>query len=328
VTNSELQDSFGRRFRYLRLSLTEACNFRCIYCLPNGYQRSHQGSFLSPQEIAHLTRAFAELGTKKMRLTGGEPTLRTDLLPIIRQIREMPQIEKIALSTNGFRLKEMAADLRKSGLDALNVSLDTLDEKKFFAMTGFPYLPRILEGIEVALKVGFPFVKVNAVLMKSWNYQDLDLFLTWIQDRPVSVRFIELMPTGQNHELFREHHVSARALTQQLLDRGWSPLVRGETDGPAQEFAHPNYQGRMGIIAPYAPDFCSTCNRLRVTALGGLRLCLFGEGNYSLRDLLQGPEQLGELKDRLVSVLRQKEISHFLDKGKYGNNHGFSAIGG
>ena len=164
--------------------------------------------------------------------------------------------------------------------------------------------------------------------MKNLNDDSFQSFMDWAKTEPVVVRFIELMPTHDNKQLFKDHHISSKILRDDLLARGWSPKVRGEADGPAEEFTHPDYRGRMGLIAPYAKDFCANCNRLRVTSRGALRLCLFGEGNHSLRDLLQSPDQKEELQMRLVSLLQKKEISHYLPEGKYGNNFSFSSMGG
>ena len=322
-----LRDSFGRRFSYLRLSIIDACNFSCTYCLPNGYKKAPgEAAYLNPSEIKNLIRCFAELGTYKVRLTGGEPTLRKDFLEVARSISETPGIERIALSTNAFRLKELAPKLRDAGISSLNISIDSLDPKVFSKITGSHQLQDILDGIEIALHSGFEEIKINAV--KNLNDDSFQSFMDWAKTEPVVVRFIELMPTHDNKQLFKDHHISSKILRDDLLARGWSPKVRGEADGPAEEFTHPDYRGRMGLIAPYAKDFCANCNRLRVTSRGALRLCLFGEGNHSLRDLLQSPDQKEELQMRLVSLLQKKEISHYLPEGKYGNNFSFSSMGG
>ncbi len=324
-----LRDSFGRRFSYLRLSIIDACNFSCTYCLPNGYKKTlGEVAYLSPREIKNLIRCFAELGTYKVRLTGGEPTLRKDFLEVTRSISETPGIERIALSTNAFRLKELAPKLRDAGISSLNISIDSLDPKVFSKITGSHQLQDILDGIDLALNSGFEEIKINAVLMKNFNDDSFQSFMNWAKTEPVVVRFIELMPTHDNKQLFKDHHISSKILRDDLLARGWSPKMRGEADGPAEEFTHPHYRGRMGFIAPYAKDFCANCNRLRVTSRGDLRLCLFGEGNHSLRDLLQSPDQKEELQMRLVSLLQKKEISHYLLEGKYGNNFSFSSMGG
>ncbi len=326
---AKLEDTFGRRFSYLRLSVTDACNFRCVYCLPNGYQKPENSpEHLSLDEIRNLINAFTELGMWKVRLTGGEPTLRRDLLEIVEMIAENGAVKKIALSTNGYRLKQLASDLRLAGVSAVNVSVDTLNADRFKTLTGSEQLPEILEGIEAALALGFESVKINAVLMKDWNDGELELFLSWIRQRPVAVRFIELMPTGQTETIFKKHHIQTSALRLQLLSQGWTTKPRGPADGPAVEFTHADYQGSIGLIAPYSTDFCATCNRLRVTSNGGLRLCLFAEGDHSLRYLLKSPEQKDELKETIHSLLNKKEVSHYLPEGRYGNNQTFSSIGG
>ena len=324
-----LSDSFGRQFPYLRLSITDACNFSCTYCLPNGYVKSETAqSHLSRDEIINLVSAFAELGTWKIRLTGGEPTLRRDLLAIVREIKAVPGIRKIALSTNGYRLKDQARDLFEAGVNALNVSIDSLDPERFEKLTGFSKLTEILEGIDTARAIGFTQVKVNAVLLAETCDAETALFLKWIKNVPVTVRFIELMPTGQNQEFFKSHHVQGSLLADRLKNEGWSNRPRLAADGPAQEFEHPDYTGRIGLITPYAKDFCQSCNRLRVTSQGDLRLCLFGEGGTSVRHFLQSPTQRDDLKELISALLNQKEISHYLPEGRFGNNQTFSAMGG
>jgi len=324
-----LQDPFGRRFSYLRLSVTDACNFRCVYCLPNGYKKSPQEQDpLDLNEITNLISAFAEMGTVKVRLTGGEPTLRDDFLEIASSVSRIPGIKQVGVSTNGFRLRKLAKPFRAAGVTAINVSVDTLDAKKFSEITGTDKLGAVLEGIEEALNAGFPEIKVNAVLLSGLNDNAIDDFLNWVKYKPIVVRFIELMPTGQTKEFFSRRHVQATALMQKLVNLGWLPKQRGLSDGPALEFLHSEYLGRMGIIAPYSKDFCSTCNRLRITSHGALRLCLFGEGNHQLRDLLQNANQKDELKTRVHQILNKKEISHYLPEGKYGDNNTFSAMGG
>ncbi|MBI3555568.1 MAG: GTP 3',8-cyclase MoaA [Deltaproteobacteria bacterium] len=323
-----LEDSFGRRFSYLRLSITDACNFSCQYCLPNGYCRTGAPAPLTPNETSNLVAAFAELGTWKVRLTGGEPTLRRDLLEIVDRVVTTPGVRRVALSTNGYRLRELARPLFDAGVRGLNTSVDSLDRAKFFEITGVDKLPDVLEGIDAAFDVGFEHVKVNAVLLAGLNDTELDRFSDWVRTRPITVRFIELMPTASNQDLFKRRHARADAIRARLLTQGWAPRMRSEGDGPAEEFTHPEYVGRIGIIAPYSKEFCKTCNRLRVTSQGALRLCLFAKGEVTLRDLLREPLQREELKARLIELLATKEVSHYLPEGKYGNTGTFSAIGG
>ncbi|MFL5812402.1 MAG: GTP 3',8-cyclase MoaA [Bdellovibrionia bacterium] len=325
----KLQDGFGRQFSYLRLSITDACNFRCAYCLPNGYQNTHRDeTYLSLSEIRNLVTAFAQLGMWKIRLTGGEPTLRRDLPELIQLISITPGIGKVALSTNGHRLSSILPLLIRSGLSALNVSIDSLDPVRFQKLTGNDRLGEILDATEWAIQNTTLQLKVNAVLLQDTLDQDLGTFLEWIRKRPVSVRFIELMPTSQNQAFFKSQHFSAGPLRQKLLSQGWKERARSEGDGPALEFMHPDFLGRVGIIAPYSSEFCKTCNRLRVTSRGALRLCLFAEGEHSIRHLLQDPSQIPELKHYLCSLLQKKEVSHYLPEGRYGNNSTFSAMGG
>jgi cyclic pyranopterin phosphate synthase len=263
---------------------------------------------------------------RKIRLTGGEPTLRRDLLQICEAIKEVPGVEHLALSTNGYRLRELAPELRLAGVDSINVSVDSLNPERFREITGGWALAPILEGVEKSLTLGFRSIKLNAVLLKTAN--EIEPFLEYIRSRPISVRFIELMPTQANRQLFERDHVRSDHLARRLLEEGWRQQPRGPVDGPALEFSHSRYVGRIGVIAPYSDHFCQNCNRLRVTSQGALRLCLFSDGNASLRDLLQGDDQLQELQARVLALLQRKEISHDLPEGRTGDNRTFSAMGG
>lgn len=324
-----LRDTFGRRFGYLRLSITDACNFSCSYCLPGGYQK--QGGAKPPltlPEITRLARAFAGLGMSKIRLTGGEPTLRRDLLTIIDALSSIEGIQTVALSTNGYRLRELAPGLKLAGVGALNVSVDSLDEKRFFEITGGWELATVLSGIDRALELQFASVKINAVLMRGSAEREVRRFIEFVRTRPVAVRFIELMPTRSTAAFFEAEHLRSDFLARTLIEEGWRQSPRGPVDGPALEFTHPHHAGRIGVIAPYSDHFCESCNRLRVTSQGALRLCLFAEGNHDLRPLLQSDAQIGELHELLHSLVARKEVSHFLPAGRTGDNHTFSAIGG
>jgi cyclic pyranopterin phosphate synthase len=276
----------------------------------------------------NLVTAFAELGTWKVRLTGGEPTLRPDLIEILDGIREISGIRKMGLSTNGTHLVSLAPKLKLAGLNSLNVSLDSLDEKHFAEVTGMNRGAEVLNGIEEALKLQFDSVKINAVLLKKTFAEEFDRFEAWVFENQVSVRFIELMPTGSTQDYFKENHLSASLMREEMKRRGWKITARKPGDGPAEEWVHAHARGKLGVIAPYGEEFCSTCNRLRVSALGELKLCLFAEGNLSLRHLLQSPSQREELKETLCTLVHGKERSHYLPEGRYGNNFSFSTIGG
>ncbi len=298
-----LVDRHGRSFPYLRLSLTEACNYRCGYCLPDGYQADGRHKFLTLPEIERLVRGFAALGMSKIRLTGGEPSLRKDLPLIIAAVAALPGIRKIALTTNGCLLPRHVRVWRAAGLTALNVSLDSLDAKRFHAITGHDRFAEVTEGIDLALGLGFDAVKVNAVLLRDRNDDELPAWLDYLRERDMAVRFIELMRTGDNREYFERHHLRASVLQQQLLDAGWQLQARAADAGPALEYAHAGYRGRIGIIAPYSRDFCAGCNRLRVTARGDLRLCLFGDFGVPLRPLLQADADHDALVARIATQL-------------------------
>lgn len=326
--NTLIEDRFGRRFPYLRLSVTDVCNFRCTYCLPDGYQKTHDDVFLTVPEIGRLVAAFAEMGTWKIRLTGGEPTVRPDFIDIAKTVSSIPGIRRVAFTTNGYKLPERAQGYYDAGLRAINVSIDSLDPRKFHEITGHDRLDEVVDGVSAALEAGFDSVKVNTVLLKGLNDDELDGFLGFVENRPVSLRFIELMQTGDNLDYFRKHHIPATVIRNKLALRGWALQERGEGAGPAVEYAHPDYAGRVGLIAPYAKDFCATCNRLRVSARGALHLCLFGVGGYDLRSLLQDDAQKEELQDKIMNLMQYKRSSHFLHDGNTGTRQHLASIGG
>lgn len=324
-----LTDRFGRAFPYLRLSLLEACNFRCSYCLPDGYKAgAGTPRWLTREEIARLLAGFAAVGLRKVRLTGGEPSLRVDLTSIIADAAATPGVEKVAVTTNGILLRRRFADWHAAGLTALNVSLDSLDRASFQAITGHDRSEDILAGLELALASDLPAVKINAVLLRGLNDDEMPAWMEYLRTRRLTVRFIELMQTGDNQAYFQRHHVRADALGQSLLQGGWSELPRAADAGPAREYSHPDYLGRIGIIAPYSRDFCADCNRLRVTARGDLRLCLFGEFGTPLRPLLQDDDQIDELTATLHTQLGLKQAGHGLHEGRTGITPHLASIGG
>ncbi|HGF5002356.1 TPA: GTP 3',8-cyclase MoaA [Vibrio parahaemolyticus] len=326
----QFEDKFHRKFYYLRLSVTDVCNFKCTYCLPDGYKPSgnKNSSFLSLPEIKRVVKAFADCGTSKVRITGGEPSLRKDFTDIIHSVATTPGIKKVATTTNGYRMAKQVADWREAGLTNINVSVDSLDPRMFHQITGENKFAEVMNGIERAFEVGYEQVKVNVVLMKDLNHHELPAFLNWIKDRPIQLRFIELMQTGEMDDLFSKHHVSGVAIRNQLIANGWLLKVRSLNDGPAQVFVHPDYKGEIGLIMPYEKDFCESCNRLRVSALGKLHLCLFGEHGVELRDLLERDEQENELIERIQSQLQTKSVSHFLHDGNTGMTPHLASIGG
>lgn len=323
-----LQDQFGREFHYLRLSITDVCNFRCNYCLPDGYEGRPDEAFLSLDEIRRLASAFAATGTSKIRITGGEPSVRKDLPDIIRTVKAIPGIQKVAMTSNGYRLPEFIDTWGEAGLDALNISIDSLDPAVFQTITGHSKLHEILAGLDRAIELSFPSIKVNAVMLKGFNDNQLARFLDWLRNKPITLRFIELMQTGDNAEFFAQRHVAGEKIRKTLLDQGWTQTLREKDAGPAQEFYHSDYQGRVGLIMPYSKDFCATCNRLRVSATGKLHLCLFSENGLDLRHLLKSDDQQDELLYFLRSQLADKKVSHFLQDGFSGGTRHLAMLGG
>lgn len=324
-----LTDNYNRSFPYLRLSITEICNFSCSYCLPNGYQKTgNEKSFLTKEEIQRLVNAFVELGVWKIRITGGEPTIREDFTEIAKMIGNMDDVKKLAFTTNGYKLKENAQIWRDAGLTSINISIDSLNAKKFHEITGHNRMQEIREGIEKAIEVGFEDVKINVVLLKGVNDDELDSYLEYVKGTPVSVRYIELMQTGDNLTYFNKFHQSADHIKDQLLERGWVENIRAVGAGPAVNFTHADYQGSIGLIAPYSKDFCTGCNRLRVTSTGDLRLCLFGNVGIPLRHMLQSDDQKEDLKAAISKQLDYKASSHFLQDGDTGIMTNLSSTGG
>ena len=326
IDTAALVDTFGRRFKYLRLSVTDVCNFRCTYCLPNGYLGGPR-DFLDRDEILRLVRGFAELGIEKLRLTGGEPLVRRDIVDIVGDVARVPGIQRLVMTTNGYRLAGIAGELRAAGLQGVNVSLDSLDRETFERITGSPRHDAVMASIDASLEAGLA-VKVNAVLLADQNVDQLDRWIEFVRDRPVAVRFIELMRTGSNGAYFDERHVRGTTVSDRLLAEGWTARARGETAGPAQEFGHPDVRGRIGVIEPYATHFCEGCNRLRVTATGGLRLCLFGTGAHPLRDYLQRDEDRAALQASIVGALFHKPLAHDLGRGDFGDTPHLAMTGG
>jgi cyclic pyranopterin phosphate synthase len=326
----QFEDRFHRKFYYLRLSVTDVCNFKCTYCLPDGYKPSGQknSSFLSVPEIKRIVRAFADCGTSKIRITGGEPSLRKDFTEIIDTVASTPGIQKVATTTNGYRMEKQVAQWREAGLTNINVSVDSLDSRMFHQITGENKFTEVMSGFDKAFEVGYEQIKVNVVLMKDLNSQELPSFLNWIKDKPIQLRFIELMQTGEMDDLFDKHHVSGVAIRNHLIANGWLLKVKAVNDGPAQVFVHPDYKGEIGLIMPYEKDFCESCNRLRVSATGKLHLCLFGDHGVELRDLLQEDEQEDALIARIQAELQTKSVSHFLHDGNSGMTPHLASIGG
>ena len=327
-----LKDSFGRTFPYIRLSITDVCNFKCGYCLPNGYQinKSDNRKFLHLDEIKRLTKVFSRLGVQKIRLTGGEPTVRKDFFEIIRILKNETGIKKVVITTNGYNLDKKAKMLIDSGLNGINISIDSLDRNTFKNITGHDRLPEILKGIQNLQDLNFENIKINAVLLNGVNASEKD-FNCWrdfIKKNKVDFRYIELMQTGDNLNYFKKYHVSSKIFKDYLNKNNWIFQTFGKDAGPSLNYINSEYKGKFGIIAPYSKDFCKSCNRLRITSRGDLRLCLFGNTGISIRHLLQKDDQIDELQDLILGQIKYKKESHYLELGETGLTKNLSTTGG
>ena len=329
---NNLKDNFGRTFPYIRLSITDVCNFKCGYCLPNGYQvdKSDQRKFLHLDEIRRLAIVFSKLGVQKIRLTGGEPTVRKDFFEIIKILKNEADIKKIVITTNGYHLDKKAKTLVDSGLNGINISIDSLDREVFKNITGHDRLIEILKGIQNLQDLNFENIKINAVLLKNINAseKDFDAWGDFIKKNKVDLRYIELMQTGDNFDYFKKYHVSSKIFIDYLNQNNWIFQTFGKDAGPSLNYINPKYKGKFGIIAPYSKDFCKTCNRLRITSRGDLRLCLFGNTGISIRHLLQGDEQIEELQNLILKQMKFKKKSHYLELGETGLTKNLSTTGG
>ena len=327
-----LKDSFGRTFPYIRLSITDVCNFKCGYCLPNGYQvdKSDNRKFLQLEEIKRLAKVFSKLGVSKIRLTGGEPTVRKDFFEIIKILKNDAGIKRVVITTNGYHLNEKAKMLVDSGINGINISIDSLERNIFKNVTGHDRLPEILQGIKILQQLNFENIKINAVLLNGINAseKDFDLWGEFIKKNKVDLRYIELMQTGDNLDYFNKYHISSKIFKDYLNKKKWIYQTFGKDSGPSLNYINPDYKGKFGIIAPYSKDFCRTCNRLRITSRGDLRLCLFGNTGISIRHLLQRDDQNEELQDLIVGQMKFKKESHYLELGETGLTKNLSTTGG
>ncbi|WP_408622125.1 GTP 3',8-cyclase MoaA [Celerinatantimonas yamalensis] len=320
-------DQFNRRFSYLRLSVTDVCNFKCSYCLPQGYQRPEQAlQFLTLDEIQKLVITFAKAGTSKIRITGGEPTLRRDIEAIIALCAEPLEVKTVAMTTNGYRLAKHVNSWQQAGLSRINISIDSFDERLFNQITGTKRFGKVMDGIEAALSCDLT-VKLNTVLMKTYNFVQFDRTLERLRDWPVELRYIELMETLEQRQLFESEHISGQRLKLFLQQRGWTMLPQARDAGPAQVFSHPDYRGKVGLIMPYEHDFCAGCNRLRISAVGKLHLCLFGESGHDLRPYLQ-QDGIQPLADAISHALRDKQSGHHLLERNPGQTIHLASVGG
>jgi cyclic pyranopterin phosphate synthase len=326
-----LVDGFSRPITYLRISVTDKCNLRCTYCMPEaGLEWLSREEILSYEEIAEIVRAAATVGVRAIRLTGGEPLVRRELSRLVAAVAAVPGLEDVALSTNGLLLEEQAASLAESGLRRINLSLDTLRVDRFEAIARRPGLDRVLRGLDAAIAAGLTPLKLNCVVMRGCNDDELLDFARLTLERPIFVRFIEVMPVHENLDMQRETYVSASEMLERISTLSeLLPVPGPKGNGPARYFAFPGAAGAVGVISPLSHDYCDRCNRVRLTADGRLRLCLFGDHALDLRTPLRGGASTQQLAELLQSAMLIKPARHHLRLGEAASRmRAFSEIGG
>jgi len=307
-----MRDAYGRKIDYLRLSVTDRCNLRCEYCLPADFKSfSAHGSTLSDDEIVRLIGGFASVGFKAVRITGGEPLVRPGIEGLISRLTRISGIEEVALSTNGILLEEKARALKEAGLSRVNISLDSLKEERFRTITRTGDLSRVLRGIDAALAVGLEPVKLNVVVARGLNDDEISDFVALTVSRPVHVRFIELMPMGETGFFSKD-----RWIPMPEIERQCDPLIplskldRPEGRGPARVYRRPGALGSIGFISALSCGFCDDCNRVRLSATGKLVACLDGEDGTDLRAFADGERSSDDLEGAIRAAVERKPRNH------------------
>jgi cyclic pyranopterin phosphate synthase len=323
-------DRFGRSIHYLRISLTDHCNLRCVYCMPEDMTFRPNAEMMQDDEVLLLTRLFADLGFDKIRLTGGEPTVRANILEIVRGIAATPGIHSLGMTTNGVLLSKLAGPLAAAGLQRVNVSLDTLDPAKFKRMTRWGKFDEVWKGILAAEQAGLTPLKLNAVVVRGFNEEDTPELARLTLDHPWQVRFIEMMPFAGATDLQVGQRVS-EAEIRGRIEQTLGPLEienGGELDGEARLFHLTGAQGDVGFISSVTVPFCSSCARARLTQDGILRTCLLREHEIDLLTPLRGGASLEDLRGIVLGALWDKPWGHGLAEGEIPLNRVMSEIGG
>ena len=326
-----MKDQFGRELTYLRISVVDRCNLRCLYCMPaHGAGFEPWQDLLSYEELARLVRIFADLGIRKVRLTGGEPLVRKDIEKLIGMIREIPQIQELALSTNGVFLKGMASALKKAGVDRLNISLDTLQRERFQEIARMDRLNEVLDGIDEALAVGMTPVKLNTVLMRGVNDGEILPLVRFAISKKISIRFIELMPTDKSVQVDPQKHFFSTQEAKAEVEKEFKLIpLDAYFSSPAQNFQIMGTESQVGFISPISNFFCARCNRLRIKANGMLKTCLHGKEDMDLKQVLRNGISDEQIKAMIQQVVYIRPEQHFLNEPQVRHNDfQMSHIGG
>ncbi|KQX45442.1 MULTISPECIES: GTP 3',8-cyclase MoaA [unclassified Paenibacillus] len=303
-----LMDRFGRMHDYLRISVTDRCNLRCVYCMPeDGMEFEPDEKLLTFEEITEVVRVLAGLGVRKLRLTGGEPLVRKNLEQLIGMLSQIPGIEDIALTTNGIYFASRAEKLRAAGLTRVNISLDSLKADRFSLITRGGDIHRVLASIEEAYRVGITPIKLNVVLMKGINDDEIEDFLQMTIDRPIQVRFIEYMPIGHQDENWKSRYLSLTTVLDRCKAKGWNAAASDAVygNGPSQNFRIDGALGSFGLIHPISDHFCETCNRLRITADGNVKPCLYWSDEFNVRKYIGDDAAMEDLFFRALDIKPQ-----------------------
>ncbi|MEI6334715.1 MAG: GTP 3',8-cyclase MoaA [Methylococcaceae bacterium] len=308
----QLIDRFGRTVDYLRISITDRCDFRCVYCMAEDMTFLPRAQILTLEEIATLAKAFAELGVKKIRITGGEPLVRKGALELLQTLGQIESLHELVITTNGSQLETMATGLKAAGVKRINISLDTLDADKFKAITRTGDLQQVLRGIDAVKAVGFERIKINAVILKDRNHQEVCDLVQYAVDKGIDISFIEEMPLGVVAKHDRSEAYYSSVLIKQDLANTFSLVASTEkTGGPSNYFKVAGTQTRVGFISPHSDNFCSTCNRVRLTVEGRLLLCLGNEHSVDLKAVLRThPGNMAVLKQAIVDAMLIKPEKH------------------
>ncbi len=326
-----MKDSYGREINYLRISLTDRCNLRCVYCMPmRGLEFVPNDDLLSPVEIAAVARAAAETGFRKIRLTGGEPTLRRDILEIVSLLKQTPGIEEVTMTTNGYRLKKLAKPLAAAGLNRVNIHVDAINHTQLLKTMRLAKESKVWEAISAAEDAGLRPIKLNVVVTRGFNDDDVAAMAKLTVDHPWHVRYIELMPLGAPSGIALENFVSSAetiARIESELGR-IEPLNGGELDGEARLYTIPGAKGTLGFISPVSNPYCGDCNRMRVTADGRIRLCLLSDKEINFRDTLRNGGAHRDLVALFEQAVTHKPWGHKLGEGIHPELRTMSQIGG
>lgn len=313
--NNTLVDPFGRQITYLRMSVTDRCNFRCVYCMAEDMQFLPKQKLLCYEELIDISRALTEQGIKKIRLTGGEPLVRSDIIKLTKGLSELEGLEKLAITTNGACLDKLAKPLYNSGVRDLNISLDTLDPAQFKQVTRTGKLAKVLDGISAAQDAGFEHIKLNAVILKGQNDHQIPELIDFVLGNQLDISFIEEMPLGHISSHNRAETFFSSDEVREVIQQQHSLIANTlNTGGPSKYYNIPGYDNRIGFISPHSNNFCASCNRIRITAEGKLLLCLGNEDSLDLRDLVRRyPNQAGILKQKISQAILNKPKEHHFD---------------